>query len=46
MTCFFVDAGYRGRGLPAGLLRVTVDDAVSQGVPAVEAYPLPQGSAS
>jgi GNAT superfamily N-acetyltransferase len=40
VTCVFVRAGYRGRGIAYALARAAVDFAQSRGARAVEAYPL------
>jgi GNAT superfamily N-acetyltransferase len=43
VTCFFVGARLRRRGLTLGLLNAAVDYARSQNAPAVEAYPVVPG---
>jgi GNAT superfamily N-acetyltransferase len=40
VTCVFVRAGYRGRGVAHALARAAVDHARGRGARALEAYPL------
>jgi GNAT superfamily N-acetyltransferase len=40
VTCVFVRAGYRGRGLAYALARAAVDHARGRGARALEAYPI------
>jgi GNAT superfamily N-acetyltransferase len=40
VTCVFVRAGYRGRGLAYALVRAGVDHARGRGARALEAYPI------
>ena len=40
VTCVFVRAGFRGRGLAYALVRAAVDHARARGARALEAYPL------
>lgn len=45
VTCFFVRAGYRKRGISRELARAAVDFARSRGARALEGYPMNTGSA-
>ena len=40
VTCFFVRAGYRGRGISRALARAAVDHARDRGARALEGYPM------
>ena len=43
VTCVFVRAGFRGRGLAYALVRAAVDHARGRGARALEAYPILTG---
>jgi GNAT superfamily N-acetyltransferase len=40
VVCFFIDPGFRGRGLTVKLLQAAVDYAVSEGATIIEGYPV------
>ena len=40
VTCVFVRAGYRGRGIAPALVQAAVDHALQRGARALEAYPM------
>ncbi|NTU72250.1 MAG: GNAT family N-acetyltransferase [Coriobacteriia bacterium] len=46
VTCFFVDARQRHRGLQSRLLDAAIDYACTQGADVIEAYPVDPGSPS
>jgi GNAT superfamily N-acetyltransferase len=44
IVCFFVDRGFRRRGVTLGLLKAAVDHAASRGAQVVESYPVETGA--